>query len=90
MKIIKHNRFRSEGRGVNKTDDMVRVVVDMTDREWCYFKNNPTSIDSRHEQIKNALELYRQYLDSNWLDDKCRHCGRPFINYLTNMALKLK
>jgi hypothetical protein len=36
MKIIKKQTFRSSSN-VNITDDMVRVTVDMTMREWYLF-----------------------------------------------------
>lgn len=37
MKIVKRDSFRSEGALVNKTDDMYRVVVDMTRGEFFAF-----------------------------------------------------
>lgn len=34
MKVIKADEFRSGGSEVNKDSDMVRVIVDMTKREY--------------------------------------------------------
>lgn len=39
VNVIKHTSFRSKGRLVNQSDDMVRVTVDMTKREWNRFRN---------------------------------------------------
>ena len=38
MKIVKTDTYRSGGKGVNMTDDMVRVVLDMTWYEWAQFR----------------------------------------------------
>ena len=38
MKIIKHDRFQSVPQGVDKHTDMVRVVVDMSNREFNVFR----------------------------------------------------
>jgi len=38
MKIVEHTTFRSSGTLVNQTDDMVRVVVDMSKREFWEFR----------------------------------------------------
>ena len=38
MKIVKHDTFRSEGTTVDKNDDMVRVVIDLTKREFNNLK----------------------------------------------------
>lgn len=38
MKIVKHDTFRSSGTLINQTDDMVRVVVDMSKREFWEFR----------------------------------------------------
>lgn len=37
MQIIKQDKYRSRGRGVSCSDDMVRVVVDMTLKEFEEF-----------------------------------------------------
>lgn len=37
MNIVKKDSFRSQGNYVNKTDDMYRVVIDMTRREFAHF-----------------------------------------------------
>ena len=38
MKIVKHDRFRTKG-GVSEHTNMVRVVLDMTNREFCYLRD---------------------------------------------------
>lgn len=38
MKLVKFDSFRSQGTLVNQTDDMYRVVVDMSRREFLAFK----------------------------------------------------
>ena len=55
--IVKEDKFRSEGSGVNKSYDMVRVVVDMTIWEWRNLKH--TLIDDPYffiesNELKNA------------------------------------
>jgi len=32
--VVKEDTYRSQSRGVNMTDDMIRVVLDMTRNEW--------------------------------------------------------
>lgn len=39
MKVIKHDTYRSQGRGINHTDDRVRVTIDCSVNEFRrYFK----------------------------------------------------
>lgn len=39
MNIVKEDTFRSPGKGVNETDDMVRATIDFTVQEFKDFKN---------------------------------------------------
>jgi len=34
VNIVKKHGFRSEGRGINKSDDMYRVMIDMSKHEY--------------------------------------------------------
>lgn len=53
MEIIKHDSFRSSGTLVNQSDDMERVVIDMTKREFQEFRaklsHNMLDRQSRHK-----------------------------------------
>ncbi len=54
MKLIIYHRFRSEGKGVNKTDDMVRATFDMTANE---FKRIRAEIESKEDkEMSNQIK----------------------------------
>jgi hypothetical protein len=58
MKLISYDRFRSEGRGVNKTDDMVRATFDMTANE---FKRMLAVPNSELDDMCNMKDEYEEY-----------------------------
>jgi hypothetical protein len=56
MKLVKWDTFRSEGRGVNKTDDMVRAVIDFTAQEFTKVLRTSDPNSDKSEILENLLE----------------------------------
>lgn len=87
MNIIKVDSFRSSGALVNKTDDMVRIVVDLTKREYMQLpslfataqnnKERRKTVRSKRpvQQAQHKITPPHQYCDNrfcvNWDRDVC-------------------
>ena len=76
MEIVDKQGYRAEGRGVNESDNMYRVVVQgVTQRElfeleaWVFRKNADSELGSIHQQIKceiaedlSEIESHSQFI----------------------------
>jgi hypothetical protein len=91
VNIIKVDSFRSEGTLVNKTDDMVRVVVDLTKREYMQLPSlfaTAQNTKERRKTVRSAVQQAKvktcplcgsrkvEVFDSN--NDHCLKCGEVF------------
>jgi hypothetical protein len=74
MNIIKEETFRSEGRKINQTDDMVRVTADFTNTEWKVLKKGilPKTDDYAPPCHQTGTEEY------STPKDRCLNC-RKFL-----------
>ena len=54
MNIVKKNSFRSNGRLVNQSDDMYRVVIDMSCREFALFSQYKSRQENKDENPNSA------------------------------------
>ena len=59
MKVIKHQSYRSEGRGVNQTDDRVHVTIDCSVNEFNRYFRNDTNL-RRVEIADTAIEACKK------------------------------
>lgn len=74
MKIINEDKFRSEGRGVNKSEDMVRLIIYMTAKERQEFnKWKP------FEKVNNPPDWKQEYVlcASIHIQDEMIHLHQP-------------
>ena len=56
MNIITKDSFRSKGRGVNQSNDMYRVTVDMSCKEYALFTQYKSRQENKDENSNSALE----------------------------------
>jgi len=64
MQIVKKESFRSSGNPVNKTDDMYRVTVDMSCREYQQFaKYAEGKLKADNSDYAVALRAYDSWKD---------------------------
>jgi len=59
MKVTNFTTYRSEGRGVNQTDDRVRVTIDCSVNEFNRYFRNDTNL-RRVEIADTAIEACRK------------------------------
>jgi hypothetical protein len=60
VKIVKRDSFRSQGGLVNKTDDMYRVVVDMTRGEFFAFRRWAARRDNKDSPENSSASPVQQ------------------------------
>lgn len=66
IKVIQKNRFRSSGRKVNESYDMIRVTIDFPLYKWRAFKkrygiNEKASTKAEKDRVKNinVRDMYK-------------------------------
>ena len=69
MNIVKKHGFRSEGRGINKSDDMYRVMIDMSKHEYLLIEQWMARQDKGSHQAQTT----------NSVSPKCGECGSDTI-----------
>ena len=84
MNIISKKSFRSPGKGVNKTDDMVRITVDMSLPEAKRFESWVNSLGSGQKN-ERVIELAKEYAEKR-SGEVAYHTMYAFIEWVVNLS----
>jgi len=85
MKIVKTNTLRSEDLDLSHTDNMIRVVLDMTRNEYIEFcrKNKKEfEFDDFAETMKKAVQ--DGYITEKGYPLKCYNCDSKDLKFTQN------
>jgi hypothetical protein len=75
MDVLKYDTYRSEGLGVNMTDNMVRATITVTSKEWAIINATLKPVESRESGRCDTQDCsYNIY--PGWCRGKFDNCTR--------------